>query len=32
MYHLSRLVYFIFTNNMDDILRQSMWKWWQGFK
>jgi len=26
IYHLSRLVYFISTNNIDDILRQSMWK------
>ena len=26
LYHLSRLVYFIITNNVDDILRQSMWK------
>lgn len=26
LYHLSRLVYFISTNNIDDILRQSMWK------
>ena len=26
IYHLSRLVYFISTNNIDDILRQSIWK------
>jgi len=26
IYHMSRLIYFISTNNIDDILRQSIWK------
>jgi hypothetical protein len=25
IYHLARLIYFISTNNIDDILRQSIW-------
>ena len=26
IYHSTRLIYFISTNNIDDILRQSMWQ------
>jgi hypothetical protein len=26
IYHLTRLIFFISTNNVDDILRQSIWK------
>ena len=26
IYHLTRLIYFVSSNNMDDILLQSMWK------
>ncbi len=26
IYHLTRLIYFISTNNIDDILRQSIWQ------
>jgi len=26
IYHLTRLIFFISTNNIDDILRQSIWK------
>ena len=26
VYHLTRLIYFVSTNSVDDILRQSIWK------
>ena len=26
IYHLTRVIYFISTNNIDDILRQSIWQ------
>jgi len=26
IYHLTRLIFFILTNNIDDVLRQSIWK------
>ncbi len=26
IYHLTRIIFFVSTNNLDDILRQSIWK------